>query len=298
MSIRFRRSVTIFPGVQLNFGKSGISLSFGRRGATVTVGQRGTYGNVGLPGTGLSYRTRVDVPGPHEPLTTHVHPGHQSDVGEKSFESRLRSLLRDRERGAIDWHARALWLAELAPDDEDEEAFEEFARRVSAGRFARRMVDGDRAAWAEVLREELINEDLPFDFGFEWGIDEQLDRICLGVELPPVNLIGATGLRPLRLRELHEDVCCALVLRVIHEVYRTIPEADDVYVVGFQMGSNPATGDAVREVYLRIATDRASFDEILLDQVDPSAAFEHLGGVSKRRRGELQPLSIEPPRGT
>lgn len=60
MAFRFRRSVKIAPGLRVNFGKRGVSLSAGVRGASVTVGSRGTYGNVGIPGTGLSYRSRID----------------------------------------------------------------------------------------------------------------------------------------------------------------------------------------------------------------------------------------------
>lgn len=62
MGFRFRRSVKIMPGVRVNFGKRGVSMSAGVRGATVTVGRRGVYGNVGLPGTGMSYRQRLDRP--------------------------------------------------------------------------------------------------------------------------------------------------------------------------------------------------------------------------------------------
>lgn len=60
MSLRFRRTITLAPGVRLNLGARGASLSVGPRGSSVTIGRRGVYGNVGLPGTGLSYRTRLD----------------------------------------------------------------------------------------------------------------------------------------------------------------------------------------------------------------------------------------------
>ena len=60
MSIRFRRTITIFPGVRLNISKSGLSLSLGPRGASITIGKRGTFANISLPGRGLSYRTRLD----------------------------------------------------------------------------------------------------------------------------------------------------------------------------------------------------------------------------------------------
>lgn len=62
MGLRFRRSVRLFPGVRLNFSRSGVSTSIGLRGATVTLGPGGTYANVGIPGTGISYRSRLGTP--------------------------------------------------------------------------------------------------------------------------------------------------------------------------------------------------------------------------------------------
>lgn len=63
MGFRFQKRISILPGVRLNLSKSGASWSFGPRGASVNVGKRGVYGTVGLPGTGLSYRERLDKPG-------------------------------------------------------------------------------------------------------------------------------------------------------------------------------------------------------------------------------------------
>lgn len=66
MAFRFQRRVRILPGVRLNFGKTGVSVSAGIRGASVTAGRRGVYGNVGAPGTGMSYRTRLDKSKAHQ----------------------------------------------------------------------------------------------------------------------------------------------------------------------------------------------------------------------------------------
>lgn len=60
MGFRFRKSINIIPGVRLNLSNGAPSLSVGPRGASVSFGSRGTYANLGLPGTGLSYRTRLD----------------------------------------------------------------------------------------------------------------------------------------------------------------------------------------------------------------------------------------------
>jgi len=55
------------PGVRLNFSGSGVSTTIGPRGATVTLGKRGARANLGMPGTGISYSTRLsggdDAPG-------------------------------------------------------------------------------------------------------------------------------------------------------------------------------------------------------------------------------------------
>ncbi|WP_263322600.1 DUF4236 domain-containing protein [Endozoicomonas sp. Mp262] len=63
MGYRFRRTIKILPGVRLNLSKSGVSVSAGVKGASVTAGKNGVYANVGVPGSGLSYRTRIDKPG-------------------------------------------------------------------------------------------------------------------------------------------------------------------------------------------------------------------------------------------
>jgi Protein of unknown function (DUF4236) len=69
MGLRFRRRITIVPGVHLNISRSGISTSVGVRGASLTLGKRGTYGNIGLPGTGISYRERISPPNSTHPTT-------------------------------------------------------------------------------------------------------------------------------------------------------------------------------------------------------------------------------------
>ncbi|HAP2706280.1 TPA: DUF4236 domain-containing protein, partial [Escherichia coli] len=60
MGFRFRKSISIIPGVRVNLSNGTPSLSIGPRGASLSVGKNGTFANLGLPGTGLSYRTRID----------------------------------------------------------------------------------------------------------------------------------------------------------------------------------------------------------------------------------------------
>lgn len=62
MSFRFQRRIKILPGLRLNVSKTGISWTVGTRGASVTAREGKLTGNVGVPGTGLSYRKRLDLP--------------------------------------------------------------------------------------------------------------------------------------------------------------------------------------------------------------------------------------------
>lgn len=60
MGWRFRRSVKLLPGFRLNIGKSGVtSVSVGGGGFRTTFGKRGVTRSVGIPGTGLSFTSRV-----------------------------------------------------------------------------------------------------------------------------------------------------------------------------------------------------------------------------------------------
>lgn len=62
MGWRFRKNITIFPGVRLNISKSGVSLTFGAKGASVSVGKDGAYLNTSIPGTGLYNRQKIYSP--------------------------------------------------------------------------------------------------------------------------------------------------------------------------------------------------------------------------------------------
>jgi len=62
MSLRFRRSIRILPGIRLNVSKTGTSVSIGGPGASINIGRRGVTRTVGIPGTGISDRTVIGRP--------------------------------------------------------------------------------------------------------------------------------------------------------------------------------------------------------------------------------------------
>ena len=59
MGFQFRKSIK-FPGLKINFSKSGVSTTIGAGGlSSINVGTRGIFVNFRIPGTGISYRTKL-----------------------------------------------------------------------------------------------------------------------------------------------------------------------------------------------------------------------------------------------
>jgi Protein of unknown function (DUF4236) len=57
MGFRFRKIISVLPGVKVNLSKTGVSTSLGGHGATVNVGTSGKRTiTLGIPGSGMSYQ--------------------------------------------------------------------------------------------------------------------------------------------------------------------------------------------------------------------------------------------------
>ncbi len=62
MGFRFRKIISVVPGVKVNLSKSGASTSIGGHGATVNVGTSGKRTvTLGVPGTGMSYQLPLNA---------------------------------------------------------------------------------------------------------------------------------------------------------------------------------------------------------------------------------------------
>ena len=57
--LRFQKRIALLPWLRVNLSKSGASASIGPRGADVNIGPHGISTNAGIPGTGLSYRSKL-----------------------------------------------------------------------------------------------------------------------------------------------------------------------------------------------------------------------------------------------
>ncbi|MGV0999762.1 MAG: DUF4236 domain-containing protein, partial [Fluviibacter sp.] len=59
-TLRLQKRIRLFKGLTLNLSKTGTSFTLGGRGASVNIRGDKVTGNVGIPGTGISYRERLD----------------------------------------------------------------------------------------------------------------------------------------------------------------------------------------------------------------------------------------------
>ena len=59
MGFRYRKRIKLSSGIHMNISKSGFGFNFGVRGANITKSSRGTFLNFGIPGTGISFRSKV-----------------------------------------------------------------------------------------------------------------------------------------------------------------------------------------------------------------------------------------------
>lgn len=60
MSLKFKKSIKILPGIKLNISKNGLSsVTIGKQGTSVNISRKGSKATLGIPGTGISYSKKI-----------------------------------------------------------------------------------------------------------------------------------------------------------------------------------------------------------------------------------------------
>ena len=104
MGIRFRKSITIAPGVRINLSKSGVSATVGVKGASLGIGKGGVHANVGIPGSGIFYRKKLPLPWPGKGKSGSATTSQEaSRQGEEGSVEQMNAAIQE----IIDIHLRA-----------------------------------------------------------------------------------------------------------------------------------------------------------------------------------------------
>lgn len=267
MGLRFRKSITLLPGVKLNIGKSSVGVSLGGKFGGVSLNSRtGAQARATLPGTGLSYTTRLGGK-------------KRSSAKKKELERRLKE----------DEHLEEAQKNELLV--QEYEAYLDAIRQVH--------IDCEEPVeWTRITMEDyydIIQEANPFEdlleygSGFEFGTDDPA-RMEIEFQVRSDSVVprssrsltktGKLTERPLSKTayyDITQDYVCSCAIRLAREIFALLP-VQTVIVHADDKVLNTATGrDEIRTI-LSVRFLRDGFADIDFERIDPSdflETFEH-----------------------
>lgn len=268
MGLRFRKSVTLLPGVKLNIGKSSVGVSLGGKYAGLSLNSRtGASARASLPGTGLSYTKKLGG------------KKKKSNAKQKEIQQQLKEnqKLEESQRNAL--------LAE------EYQAYIDAIRRVHTD-------CEDPVEWASITMDDyydIIAEANPFEdlleygSGFEFGTDDpDLMEIEFQVKsdtvvpktsktLTKTGKLSEKALSKTDYYDITQDYVCSCAIRLAREIFALLP-VETVIVHADDMILDTATGRDKTQTILSVRFLRSRFENINFDRIDPSdflETFEH-----------------------
>ena len=283
MGLRFRKSVSLFPGVRLNFSKSGMSVSSGVPGFRKTINTKGhVTTTVGIPGTGLYYvdtkkagnnqssrsrNTRGQQPvavqqqptasytPPEQEVQTEYHykpvndtsptPTKQVDV------SALKSIHKTAD-DTIDW--TEILVSPTAPDDSYNQQMWEYYYSVAPD-----VLSGDIDTYLRLIYEvNPLDDLLEYGTNFDFGTD---DPSKIEVEYT-INTDVLSRARQTMSRQdyndLLQDFVCSLSIRIARDMFALLP-INETIIYALMDG----------QTILTVVFDRISLSKVKFGYIEP-----------------------------
>lgn len=236
MGWRFRKSVTLLPGVRVNFGMKSASLSLGGKGFRTTYSTTGRVTkSFGIPGTGLSYvtstnRKKNSSASPRSrtntiretPATSYAAPTtlpptpDYTPVQEVDHRSAAMSLIEgiyENADAAIDW--RKILIEDYDADIPHWDYLKARAERV---------LNGDLDTYFEIISDmNPVDDLLRFGSEFECGTeDPRMLSVHFKVNSSQV-LRDIEHLPKTDYNELLQDYVCGCAIRVARDLFALLP---------------------------------------------------------------------------
>ncbi len=289
MGLRFRKSVSLFPGVRLNFGKTGMSVSAGVPGFRKTIHTSGKVTtSVGIPGTGIYY---VDTKNPNSqrnrsnsrptrqaeqtyiPETPRVvaTPVEQSYTAEhvtnnypapapveqpvtvSQIDTAAVKAIHKTSDDTIDWTEV---LVSAAPPDASYNA--EMWRYYHE--FAPKVLSGDIDTYLQLIYEvNPLDDLLAYGGNFEFGTDDA-QKIEVEFSVNESALLSAKRqLNSVQYNLLLQDFVCSVCIRIARDMFALLP-------------INHTIVHAVmnEDTVVSVDFDRAKLSKVKFGYIDPS----------------------------
>ena len=279
MGLRFRKTISLLPGVRLNISKSGVGVSAGVPGLRGSINTSGRVtGTASIPGTGVSYVKTKKIFGNKKKDSKTKDTKAKSDTkskaktkAEKAVEEEVKSAKSKAEKRVkrhinaaslvaihkiadklIDWKKVA--ESPVAPEGYDQRRWAYFYS------LAPDVLNGDIDTYLKLIYEVNPLDDL-LDYGdnFEFGTDDP-DR--MEVEFVINDELLEESRESMSARDFNlllQDFVCSMALRIARDVFALLPVKNTVVHV--------VMGDS--DIF-SVDFDRDSMDKIRFDYIDAS----------------------------
>lgn len=232
MGLRFRKSVTLFPGVKVNFGLHSTSLSVGGKGFRTTYSSTGRVTrSVGIPGTGISYVTSTNTRSQQRntarntsttrratnannisaPRETAPQPQVPQGPTFAEVDERIHAIYRQADN-PIDW-------SDVLCSDEAYLPHWDYLKAR-----AEKILNGDIDTYYEVISDTNPLDDLlQYGSEFECGTDDpRMIAIHFQVNSTSV-LADATRFPTNQYNNLLQDYVCGCTIRIARDMFALLP---------------------------------------------------------------------------
>ena len=273
MGLRFRKSIKLCKGVKLNLGSKSASISVGGKGFHQTFSTTGrTTSSVGIPGTGVSYQKSVNMKKGFLGLF-----GNNKDAPAPA----VAAIDTNAEERVREYEDAINTLRTIHTESDKTVDWNNITDPGLKG-IADRILKGDTDAYLEVIALREPFEDL-VDYGseFEIGTDDpsklEIEFDIKAEETIPVKSLSLTSAGKLAEKEmtktayyeLMQDYVCSVMLKIARDSFALLP-VNEVTVHATDVILNPATGNDESVTLVSAVFDRASFEQINFERIDPS----------------------------
>lgn len=304
MGLRFRKTIKLGKGINLNIGTKGVSVSAGVKGARFSMHSSGRKtATFSLPGTGLSYVKTFSSKSKKKDKTS-AKDKEQAARNAQAKQNAINARAAKENQAALqeynDYVAAICsvhkecdkpidWIA-LYQTEEPVFGAQKKADWKEMHDFAEQVISGDTDAYLTVIEEAKPFEDLTaYGSDFEYGTEDprimEIEFHVKSDEVVPVESItmrdnGTLKEKALTKTEyysLMQDYVCSTAIRLARELFAALP-VEEVIVHAVDDIVNTATGNDEECTLMSVRFLRTGFLEINFDRIDPSdfvTSFEH-----------------------
>ena len=288
MGLRFRRSISIVPGVKLNFGKTGMSVSAGMPGFHKTFHTSGKVTtSVGIPGTGIYY---VDTQNPNKQNnrsksrtrdnsannnTSHSYnntcqannnfpqsrdldnPADESGITLTQLDVQTLKSIHKACDDTVDW--TEVLVSENTPDSSYNQEMWKYYHEM-----APKVLAGDIDAYLQLIYEvNPLNDLLQYGGNFEFGTDDpKVIEVEFVVNTDALSL-AKSRMSVREYNDLLQDYVASTCIRIARDMFALLPISDTIVhaVIG-------------NDTVLSVDFDRSTLSGLKFGYIDPSDTIE------------------------